>query len=122
MQSFGKLEIEFWDVSGDMKYEKCWGPIQQDAQGIIFVYDPAAPGGEDLLNKFVTLFPREMKLKPKFCMIYVNHHNIGAGSQLPKMAPLPQNLDYLDKHHGTAEDNSFVYAGFEKYLTKLLKL
>ena len=55
-------------------------------------------------------------------MIYINHHDIGAGSQLPKTGTLPQNLEYLDKHYGTAEDSSFVYAGFEKYLTKLLKL
>jgi Rab-like protein 5 len=38
--NFGKLHIELWDVSGDFKYEKCWGPIQKDVQGIIFVYDP----------------------------------------------------------------------------------
>ena len=40
---------------------------------------------------------------------------------MPKTS-LPQNLEYLDKHFGTAEDNTFVYSGFEKYLIKLLKL
>mmetsp|Transcript_31546 Transcript_31546/g.30865 ORF Transcript_31546/g.30865 Transcript_31546/m.30865 type:complete len:94 (+) Transcript_31546:42-323(+) len=39
--NFGKINIELWDVSGDMQYEKCWPPIQKDAHGIIFVYDPA---------------------------------------------------------------------------------
>jgi len=29
--SFGKINLELWDVSGDFKYEKCWGPIQQGA-------------------------------------------------------------------------------------------
>lgn len=47
--SFGKFTLELWDVSGDFKYEKCWGPIQKDAQGIIFVYDPAAPNYEEAL-------------------------------------------------------------------------
>lgn len=117
----GKLEIEFWDVSGDMKYEKCWGPIQKDAHGIIFVYDPAAPQGEDLLNKFVSLFPRQMNMQPKFCMAYVNHHNVGVGNQTPN-AQMSSGLDFLDKTQGTAEDTSFVYQGFEKYLIKLLKL
>ena len=31
--SFGKFTLELWDVSGDFKYEKCWGPIQKDAHG-----------------------------------------------------------------------------------------
>ena len=44
---FGKVNIEFWDVSGDWRYEKCWGPIQKGAHGIIFVLDPASPHGED---------------------------------------------------------------------------
>jgi Rab-like protein 5 len=25
--NFGKINIELWDCSGDMKYEKCWSPI-----------------------------------------------------------------------------------------------
>ena len=51
--SFGKVNLELWDVSGDFKYEKCWGPIQKDAHGIIFVYDPNVPEGEALMNQFV---------------------------------------------------------------------
>lgn len=48
--NFGKIHLELWDVSGDFKYEKCWAPMQKDAHGIIFVYDPANPGAEDVLN------------------------------------------------------------------------
>ena len=61
-----------------------------------------------------------MEMKPKSCMAYVNHHNIGAGGQVPNI-PLSQSLERIDKQVGTAEDNAFVYAGFEKYLIKLLK-
>ena len=46
------MNIEFWDVSGDWRYEKCWGPIQKDANGIIFVLDPGSPAGEDQLVQF----------------------------------------------------------------------
>ena len=46
---FGKVNIEFWDVSGDWRYERCWGPIQKGAHGIIFVLDPGSPTGEDQL-------------------------------------------------------------------------
>ena len=53
---FGKVNIEFWDVSGDWRYEKCWGPIQKGAHGIIFVLDPASPHGEDQLVQFQRTF------------------------------------------------------------------
>ena len=46
---YGKVNIEFWDVSGDWRFEKCWGPIQKGAHGIIFVLDPGSPAGEDQL-------------------------------------------------------------------------
>ena len=49
---FGKVNIEFWDVSGDWRYERCWGPIQKGAHGIIFVLDPGSPTGEDQLVQF----------------------------------------------------------------------
>ncbi len=56
-----------------MKYEKCWSPIQKDAHGIIFVYDPSQPQCEDQLNQLVSMFPKAMQLPPKFCMVIINH-------------------------------------------------
>ena len=48
--SFGKITLELWDISGDFKYEKSWASMQRDVHGLIFVYDPAAPGTEECLN------------------------------------------------------------------------
>ena len=53
-------------------------------------------------------------------MVYVNYHNIEGGAT--PSVKLPANLEYLNKEYGSAEDNSFIYSGFEKYLVKLLKL
>ena len=75
--NIGKLNVELWDVSGDFRYEKCWAPIQKDAHGIIFVYDPTMANAEETLNQLVNLFPKAMMLQPKFCMVYINHHNVG---------------------------------------------
>ena len=44
--TYGTVHIEFWDVSGDFRYEKCWAPIVKEADGIIFVLDPDAPQGD----------------------------------------------------------------------------
>ena len=55
-------------------------------------------------------------------MVYVNHFNVGgAGAQLPKTA-IPNCMNGLHKHEGTAEDTQGIYAAFDKYLMKILKL
>tara|TARA_B110000285_G_scaffold213754_1_gene258396 strand:- start:700 stop:825 length:126 start_codon:yes stop_codon:yes gene_type:complete len=41
MAAFGKINLELWDVSGDFSNEKSWPAIQKDADGVMFVYDPA---------------------------------------------------------------------------------
>ena len=74
------MNIEFWDVSGDWRYEKCWGPIQQDANGIIFVLDPASPAGEDQLVQFQRNFLQATGLAPQQTFLYVNNHRSTAGS------------------------------------------
>ena len=60
-----------------------------------------------------------MNLQPKFCMLYVNHVNGGSNV---KPVNLPKGLEQLDNCQGSAEESSFVYSGFEKYLIKLLRL
>merc|ERR1712166_544956 len=104
---FGKFTLELWDVSGDFKYEKCWGPIQKDADGIIFVYDPAAPNYEDILAQLVAMFPKAMMLSPKFCLAIANHHNTGGNG--PSNVHIPKCMDALDKHNGTAEDINGIF-------------
>ena len=75
VSQFGKIHIELWDVSGDFKYEKCWAPMQQDVQGIIFVYDPQNPESEDDLKRWVEMFPKALRVKQSFCLSFMNYHN-----------------------------------------------
>ena len=75
--SYGTINIEFWDISGDMKYEKCWGPMMKDADGIMFVIDPAAPQGEEQLSGFHRAFLVQMNMRPEQAFLFVNHHNKG---------------------------------------------
>ena len=118
--SFGKFNLELWDCSGDFKYEKCWGPIQKEADGIIFVYDPASPNYEEILAQYVAMFPKAMQLSPKYCLAIANHHNT-QGQGLPQHT-VPKCMEALEKHIGTAEESNGIYQSFEKYLIKLLKL
>ena len=102
--NFGKVHVELWDVSGDFKYEKCWAPIKKDAHGVIFVVDPADAGAENVLNRLVSMFPKEMNLPPKFCMVFINHHNVGGSGEFPNYQ-MPQCMKGLTKHEGSCEDS-----------------
>ena len=63
MSELNKIHIELWDVSGNFKYEKCWAPVQEDVNGIMFVYDLANPESEDDLKRFVENFPKALRVK-----------------------------------------------------------
>ena len=117
VKQFGKIHVELWDVSGDFKYEKCWAPIQTDAQGIMFVYDPSNPDSENDLKMFVEKFPKALKVKQSLCYCFINSHN----SESTKTPPIPSCMNALEKFVGSAEDTQGVCTSFEKYLTKLIK-
>ena len=104
--TYGTIAIEFWDVSGDMKYEKCWGPIIKDCSGIIFVLDPAAPQGEDQLTNMQRVFMSQAEISQKQTFLFVNHHNKGTGGAVPDVN-IPKSFREIDKAIGTAEDSTF---------------
>ena len=86
------------------------------------MYDPTQNNAEEVLNQLVTMFPKAMMLPPKFCMVIVNHFNTGgAGATLPKHT-IPNCMTGLHRHEGSCEDTQGIFAGFEKYLMKILKL
>ena len=118
--TYGTVNIEFWDVSGDMKYEKCWGPIMKEADGIIFVLDPAAPQGDDQVTQFQRVFMQQTKMRPQQTFLFVNHHNKGTSAAVPDPS-IPKSFRDIDKAVGTVEDSSFCVSGFERYFSKLLR-
>ena len=67
------------------------------------------------------MFPKALGIQPKFCMVYINHHNVGSGGALPKHT-VPNCMNGLHRSEGSAEDAANIHAGFDKYLGKLMKL
>ena len=102
--NFGKVNIELWDVSGDLKYEKCWAPIQQDVQGIIFVYDTSNPSSEDQLKVFVENFPKALKLKMAWCMCFLNSHSPDGVNAVPGV------LEKLEHLQCQPDDTQGIYS------------
>ena len=107
-------------MSGDWRYEKCWGPIQKGAHGIIFVLDPASPAGEDQLTQFQRAFMQGTGLSNQQMFLYVNHHRLG-GNMPPSNTSVPRSFESIDKQVGSAEDTSFVFGGFERFYSRCLR-
>ena len=69
------------------------------------MYDPTMNNAEEVLNNLVTLFPKAMMLPPKYCMVFINHFNTGGpGAPLPKHT-IPNSMNGLHRHEGSAEDS-----------------
>ena len=117
VSQYGRINVELWDLSGDLKFEKCWAPAQVDIHGIIFVYDPTNPDSEDDLKRFVEAFPKALRFKQKNCMCFINNHN----SDGQTTGIIPKCMENLDKWQGTAEDSQGIFTKFESYLTILIK-
>ncbi|CAD6198579.1 unnamed protein product [Caenorhabditis auriculariae] len=43
-----EIEVQLWDVSGDIKYEDCWPAIKEGVHGVILVANPDEHQGADL--------------------------------------------------------------------------
>ena len=35
-----KVDVELWDTSGNVRFEKCWPALAREAHGVIFVFHP----------------------------------------------------------------------------------
>ena len=117
---FGKVNIEFWDVSGDWRYEKTWGPVMKNAHGIVYVLDPNSPAGENDLVNFQRTFMQGTGLSNQQMFLYVNHHRLGQGNAAPQ-PNVPRSFESIDKQVGTAEDTSFIFGGFERFYSRCLR-
>ena len=118
--TYGSIGVEFWDVSGDMKYEKCWDPIIKGADGIMFVLDPAAPQGNDQITNFQRVFMQQSGVTFNQTFLFVNQHNKESSGAMQDSS-IPKSFRDVDQVVGTAEDSSFCVQGFERFFSKLLK-
>ena len=67
------LTVEFWDVSGSMKYESSWQVTQLDADGVIIVTNGDKPAQNHETENWIKNFPKKMKISPTQCIGLANH-------------------------------------------------
>ena len=71
-----KIEVHFWDLSGDPKYENCWLAAKKDVDGVVLVVNGDLRVMNEDIEGLIKNFPKEMGLKPVSCL-GLEHHPSG---------------------------------------------
>eukprot|EP01041_Mallomonas_annulata_P006652 gene6652-13469_t len=85
---YDDLNIELWDASGDNAYEGCWRAIMHEADGVVLVYNPDAPGQDQQIGDWFDYFVRKNGLKDEQCIVFAHRTNPSQG-QIDKFRPPP---------------------------------
>ena len=107
-----KVMVELWDVSGDPKYEKCWPAIQQNVNGIIFVYDSSTSTPDTEMDYWVREFPKKIKLDAKFCMAFANKQN-------PESKVTAAPMKGVSNIECSQDSAQTIHVSFDKYFQTL---
>ena len=50
LNRYGNLEVELWDTSGNLKFQSHWPALSNDANGVVFVFNPGESENENLFH------------------------------------------------------------------------
>jgi GTPase SAR1 family protein len=102
--------IEFWDVSSNPDYEKCWPAIMEDCDALLLMYNPMDPTGSDEitmwfqeLTKLTTLSNTNKKrLDARRCLVLMHGEEEDVG--IPSGWKRPHGMDGVSMHKTTFSD------------------
>lgn len=66
------VSIELWDMSGDHLYDSCWKAIMLNADGVLLVYNPAAPAQDQQISDWFEYFVRRNGLRDDQCIVFAH--------------------------------------------------
>lgn len=72
MSKFSFFQLVF---SHCFRYEACWKAIMHEADGVILVYNPDAPGQDQQLNDWFEFFVKKNGLRDDQCLIFAHRVN-----------------------------------------------
>lgn len=110
-----KIEVHFWDLSGDPKFENCWLAAQDGVDGIILVVNGDLKLNQEDLEGLIRNFPKEMGIKPLHCLGLL-HHPSGFIKQDSKDT---QICGLLFHHSCIEEGRNSINPYLDKFLTKI---
>lgn len=93
--SGSKVNVELWDVSGNMDYEACWPAIAKDTHGVLLVYNPEIPTHEAELTTWYDQLVKGTGVSEDQILVLAHRTD-------PKPAPRPRLPPKLSKVHSAA--------------------
>jgi intraflagellar transport protein 22 len=111
--SYGNVKIELWDSSGDHQYESCWRGIMSEADGVVLIYNPDAPGQDQQIHDWFDFFVRKNGLSDQQCMIFAHRPKNSAGDRF-KPPPLFSRVTAALTTTASGGDMKAMFQNFTK--------
>lgn len=87
--------IELWDASGDTGYEGCWRAIMHEADGVVLIYNPDAPGQDQQIGDWFEFFVRKNNLREEQCIVFAYRNNPANGDKFRPRKLICYHLSHL---------------------------
>ena len=111
------IDIELWDLSGDLKYESIWQVAMKDCDGIIIVGNFERNDENSKVENWINNFPKKMKLGPNYCLGLATHVSgvIPSTTENINVLSMPFNRCCYEQRHST------TIPFFDAFASKVLK-
>lgn len=111
-----QVNVELWDASGDYTYEACWRAIMHEADGVLLVYNPDAPGQDQQIGEWFEYFVRKNGLKDVQCLLFAHRQNTSTGAE--KFRP-PSLFSRITSLLTTQQNDREMKDTFENFLKEV---
>lgn len=102
------VQIELWDCSGDLRFEKCWSAFRKNLNGIIFVFD--GENGFADMEIWVKNFAHRTGVPIANCVAFGHFKNSKPRGNLKP----PKGLERVAFHESSIENSSNLQMVFDK--------
>ena len=110
------IAIDFWDVSGNLRYENTWQVVQSNVDGVIIVTNGDKPSQNQETEAWIKNFPKKMKISPNQCIGLANHPS----GSINDHAPL--NILSVNFTHCCIESRSTTIGPvIDRFISKLIE-
>ena len=111
------IDIQLWDLSGDVRFENSWLVAQRGADGVVLVYNADLKMNEEEMESWVKHFPQKMKMAPSQ-VLAVGYHMSGRGgvSNLEKVEKF--SLEF--EHFAMGENSEQFLERFDRFVGEIV--
>lgn len=100
------IRIQVWDLSGSSKHQGGWPAVAREADGIVFVFNPAVRNSEKELSLWYKKFALKqdevdekgnyaVRVKDSHCVVFAHYSEPPLRVGVSNLAPLPKDLEKI---------------------------